>query len=174
MSQPINEIFYFSIGIIDSIGSLNFENNLDANWGLSVAICGINNEYIVLESKGVEARIFKNNGFIKSLDEYHKLGLIDLSMNPDFVNILISSYNDIASDEYCAKNKNYFYSDSEESIETFSPCFFVLCDKVSEFEGCFYNPDYFEITYDTDKLFSLYDLFGRLNQFRNNVYGVKV
>jgi len=175
MSSPINKLFYINLIKIKNKSEESFESLCNTQIRIAIAICGLNEEFIVIETLTENPKVFKKKkiGFV--------IEYLSKSVPEDFYEItvvselILSSYLQIDSKEFCASlGHNYFCVDSDESTQNFTPCIFSICDYVEEIEGAFYNTDFFEISYDADKLFSLFDLYGSLDQYRSNVYGHKI
>lgn len=172
MFEPINRIAYLSLGRVDDGVGETFEKYLLKDWGLAVAVCGRNGEFLVLESHLEEEKIFEEKLFEDVMDDFvweHPYGEVNTSK---IKSLLIGAYKNISDSEFCSSSTNYFCTDYDTSASEFHPSLFVTCKTIDTFEGAFFSTDYGEIKYDAEKFFSLFSIRDRLILGANHVYGV--
>ncbi len=173
MSRPINKIFYFSLGRVTPNSKGSFLNSLDQKSSLAAAMCGIDNDYLVLESSQNIEKVFHNEPFENALEEFFLSTPWEGMDEHKVKKLLISAYKDMSDEAFCEKDINYFCADCDDDVINYSPAMFVFCKVVEEFDGAFYNSEYCEVIYELEKHFSLFSLRGRLDESIRQVYGIR-
>jgi hypothetical protein len=174
MSKPINKIFYLSLGEVISSSTGTFDNCLKNDWGLAIAVCGVDSEYLVLENSQNIEKVFHNQSFEDSVDEFilcHPFGESD---TPQIKNLLISAFKNLHDVDFCSQNKKYFCTDYQDDVAEFYPSIFASCEVFDESVDAFYSTEYNEINYDLEKYFSLFSLRRKLTHAIHNIYGVRI
>lgn len=174
MSKPINKIFYLSLGEVISSSTGSFEDCLKNDWGLAIAVCGVNNEYLVLENSQNVEKVFYNKSFEDSVDEFILCHPFRELGTPQIKDLLVSAYKNLNDVEFRGQNKKYFCTDYQDDIAGFSPSIFASCEVFDEYVDAFYSTEYNEINCDLEKYFSFFSLRGRLIQSLHNIYGVRI
>ena len=174
MSLPIRRIQYFFWSIQLEKSNNSFELFLKNCHQFAIATCGEDNQTFAFESSEDCLICYETAEISQTIENYIEQLSSKSKFSKKAHRLLIDTFNDKNQDEFCKADKNNFIADPEEPISLYSPCIFTLSDVAPEFEGAFINTEFFEIHYEADKLLSLYDLHGRLNQQRGIVYGVSI
>jgi hypothetical protein len=175
MAIPIYKIQYFFWGILNSKSTeSSFEDLPEGCHKLAIATCGDKNPILVLESSERISSVYESVGIKQVIHDYIQQAPIDKKYSELVQNLLIDAFNNAGDEAYCEKNIRHFITDPEDLVSQYSPCIFTFSDIAPNFEGAFFNAEFFEIKYEADKLFSFYDLYGRLDQHRSCVYGISI
>ena len=174
MSKPINKISYLSLGEVISSRAGTFDTCLKSDWGLAIAVCGVDSEYLVLENTQNIEKVFRNQSFEDCVDEFISCHPFGESDTPQIKNLLISAYKNLNDVDFCSQNKKYFCTDYQDDVAEFYPSIFASCEVFDESVDAFYSTEYNEIKFDFEKYFSFFSLRRRLTKTICNIYGVRV
>lgn len=171
--EKINQIKILRVGKVskDSIG--NFHNFIDMNSWLAIALCGKENQYLLIQtSEGFESFTTA----INLMEVLHEgLATLSLDITPEIEHLMKIAALDNEDGVMRLKNTYEFIADWETSVADYAPCIFCAKEYLDPDFDVLLNTDHFEIAFDMDKFSSIGDLPFFSSEFNGGeVYGIRI
>jgi hypothetical protein len=174
MSEPVNNIQFFSFGSVNNKTDKTYENLLNKNIWLVIAQCGRNNEYTIIENSENKIEIFHTEKFNELIDSFI-INLLPAIFNvEDTKNLIINSFNNVDEINFRKNKFSNFIADYDELVGNHIPCIFLISDFIDKLQGAFCNTEYIEISFEVEKFLSLYDLYKAMIPGSKKVYGTLI